>query len=118
MWQATITHLSPYNIVTIRRPHYTRHGAYRLGFCVHSLRGSWSCRTGKRKASNRPVLAGPHACLDSGKTTPSPRHPSQVGSATAAGVVPGFAFFNSDVSDYLRQVNHTDNGTRRGGGRC
>src|SRR6185369_9082927 len=79
-----------------------------------SLQGFVELSYGKRTASNRQFSLGPTlASIQKDNAFLPAAVASQIGDIVP-GVVPGFAFFNSDVSDYLRQINHTSNETRRG----
>ena len=109
------SHLSPYNIVTLRPPvtHYEAMTHASWDF-TDSLQGFVELSYGKRTASNRQFSLGPTlASIQKDNAFLPSSVASQIGDIVP-GVVPGFAFFNSDVSDYLRQINHTSNETRRG----
>jgi iron complex outermembrane recepter protein len=108
------SHLSPYNIVTIRPPltHYEGMAHTSWDF-TDSLQGFVELSYGKRTASNRQFSLGPTlATIQKDNAFLPASVSSQIGNIAPG--VPGFAFFNSDVSGYLRQTNHTSNETRRG----
>ncbi len=108
------SHLSPYNIVTLRPPvtHYEGMAHASWNF-TDSLQGFVELSYGKRTANNRQFSLGPTlASIQKDNPFLPVAVASQIGNVAPG--VPGFAFFNSDVSDYLRQINNTSNETRRG----
>jgi outer membrane receptor protein involved in Fe transport len=108
------SNLSPYNIVTIRPPltHYEGMAHTSWDF-TDSLQGFVELSYGKRTASNRQFSLGPTlAAIQKDNAFLPAAVASQIGNLGPG--VPGFAFFNSDVSGYLRQTNNTSNETRRG----
>ena len=107
--------LSPYNIVTLRPPvkHYEGMAHTSWDF-TSSLQGFLELSYGKRTANNRQFSLGPTlASIQKDNAFLPAAVASQIGDIVP-GAVPGFAFFNSDVSNYLRQINNTSNETRRG----
>jgi len=113
--QGSDSNLSPYDIVTIRPPvtHYEALAHSNWDF-TDATQGFAELSYGKRTSNNRQFSLGPTLAMIH---PDNPFLPASVASQIqdiVPGVVPGFAFFNSDVSDDLRQINDTNNKTWRG----
>src|SRR5262249_17254375 len=104
------SNLSPYNILTIPPPlPHSRGLAHASWDFTDALQGFVELSYGKRTSNNRQFSLGPTlASIPSDNAFLPAAVASQI-QDIVPGVVPGFAFFNSDVSDYLRQTNNTSN---------
>lgn len=107
--------LSPYEVVTIRPPVKHYEGMAHLNFDLsETVQPFIEVSYGKREASNRQFSLGPTLATISSDNAYLPASVAAQINAIVPGIVPGFAFFNSDLTSYLRQINHTNNETWRG----
>ena len=105
--------INPYDVVTIRPPvtHYT--ALTRFGYDItDSMQGFVELSYGRRYASNSQFSLGPTLATIYSDNAYLPASVASQINDIAPGV-PGFAFFNASVLDYVRQINHTDNDTYR-----
>ncbi len=106
--------ISPYDVVTIRPPVQTTVGFAHLDFdATETLQPFVEVSYGRREASNRQFTLGPTlASIQRDNAYLPASIAAQIGDIAPG--VPGFAFFNTDVSSYVRQENSTLNETWRG----
>jgi iron complex outermembrane recepter protein len=107
--------LSPWGIVTIRPPVTHYEAMAHVDFNLNDkLQPFAELSYGKRTSNNRQYSLGPTlATIQRDNAFLPASVAAQIGDIVP-GIVPGFAFFNSDTNNYVRQRNDTSNETWRG----
>lgn len=107
--------LSPWGIVTIRPPVKRYAALARVNFDLSErLQPFVELSFGKRESNNRQYSLGPTLeAIQRDNAFLPPDVAAQINDIVP-GVVPGFALFNSDTNNYVRQRNDTSNKTWRG----